>query len=116
MKIDGVTMPMMKINVTYGRIEKEDMNESGTTLTETIRLGKRTINFSSRGMTCSQMATLLTAVNASAEVVISEFHDPQLNANGTGTFKTTQPTADDISRRNGDVAGWANVRFTATEV
>jgi hypothetical protein len=116
MKIDGVTMPVMNLKVGWDDIENEQITEAGTSFVEVIRASKRVLNFSSSGMSCAQMATLLTAILRKAEVVITEFHDPELNANGTGTFRPRTPTSDQIRRRDGTVIGYENIQFTAKEV
>jgi hypothetical protein len=116
MKIDGVTMPVMDLDTGYEIIEKEETTEAGTSFVEVIRASRRVLNFSSNGMTCAQMATLLTAIEGKAEVVITEFHDPKLNANGTGTFRPRGQVVKSIRRRSGVIIGYENIRFTAKEV
>ena len=115
MKIDGVTMPVMDLEVSYFNKENEIENENGNTLSEVIALGKRQLSFSSKGMTNEQMATLFTAVVAQSTVVITEYTDPKLNANGSGTFKPKTPTAKQVRTRAGVVKGWKNITFIAIE-
>ena len=117
MKIDGVTMPQMHIEVSYFNKEKTAENEEGPTIIYPIALGKRNIVFTSKGMSKTGMATLLTAIVGKSTVVISEYNDPKTNTTlETGTFRPTTPTGKEIIRNNGVLVGWESIQFTAVEI
>lgn len=117
MKIDTVQMPRMALDVGYFNIENTDLSETGLTLIQVVASGKRQLNFSSTGMTNAQMAVLLTAIAGKSSVAITEFNDPKANAaTGSGTFRPLTPSATEIKRFSGEVVGWKNIKFVATEL
>jgi hypothetical protein len=114
-KIDGVTMPRMKLTISYFNKTKKEDNARGTTLIQVIALRKRNLSYSCKGMLPDQISLFLGAVVGKASVVIED-DDPDTGIPFTATCEPLTPEATKIWTRSGIIKGWGDVKFSAVEL